>query len=145
MNCIDAKNNIITYRTTDNEWNIRQVDVYYEYQKQIIMTGAAQQIDIMFSFPIKLERIEYFYSDTSQKSFSVKVFNGDFASVYTHIADLDDDYYPSVLILCNKDNLKFTQTPIIFRTDITASVINKVMTIKLYVKRLDKIAVLRSD
>lgn len=144
MRCVD--DNIITYRTTDNEWSIQQIDVYYEYQKIVTLTGAAQQIDVMIPFPVKLERMEYYFSDGTLKTFNVLIFNGSVnESSYALLADFVNDGNQSILILCNDDNLKFTQPPIRIRTNITASQISVTVTIKLYIKRLDKIQTIRSD
>lgn len=144
MRCID--DSITTYRTTDNEWSIQQIDVYYEYQKIVTLTGAAQQIDLVVPFPVKLERIEYFFSDGTLKTFGVQIYNGSInESSYALLADFDNDGNQSILILCNEDNLKYTQAPVRIRTNITASVINKTVTVKLYIKRLDKIQLVRSD
>lgn len=140
------KCNVVNYRHIDNGWDIQQTDVYYEYQKKVVMTGAAQQIDLMIHFPVKLERIEYFFNDLTSRVFATQIFDGNVdENAYALIVDWNTTMDQSILVLCNQDNLKFTQPPIRIRTDITASTAGKTITIKIYVKKLDEIPIIWSD
>lgn len=130
----------LTYRNVDMNWSIQRVGTDYEFQQKYTLTGATQNIDIAIPYPIKINRVEYFSDDTTAKSFTTRIFNGDTDTVaYAQIANLLLDTNQSVLVLCEQDNLKYLQSPIVIRTAVSVSTLNKTLTIKICLERLDKI------
>lgn len=122
-----------TFRNTEDGWEVQQVDYDFEYQKQVTLTGAAQNIDLTLPFPVKCDRIDYYSDDTTAKSFTVRVFNGGVdTTAYTQVANIVLDTNQAITI--DFEEMKFLHMPIVLRTAVSASTNGKKITIKVYVK-----------
>jgi len=118
-------------------WTVQKTGAIYEYQRKFTLSGSAETLDLNVTFPFELNRIEYFSDDTTAKSFSERIFSGGVDDTsYDQIVSvtLNTDqplaYYPS-----GGEGI-YTQSPILIRTNVTASTINKTLTKKVVIKRL---------
>ncbi len=119
-------------------WTVEKIGKDYSYQTKVLLTGAAQNIDLAIPFGCVINRIEYFSDDTTAKSFSERVFSGvvDISS-YDELMSVTDDvnqpiaYYPTSL-----GEGRYTQRPIKIRTAISASTVGKYLTKKVEISRI---------
>jgi len=128
----------LTYRKVEGGWTVQQVGTDYEYQKKVILSGSAENIDITIPFPMRADRMEYFSDDTTAKSFSVRIYDGAVDSnAYVQVANVVLDTNQPIFVDFGNNGLKFLQTPIIIRTAVSASTAAKTLTIKIHIRKLD--------
>lgn len=125
-----------TYYSIVDEWSVVQVGNAYEYQKQVTLTGAAQNIDLTIPFAIQLNRVEFFSDDETAKSFSLRVFSGSVPPTsYAELVTLTADTNIPILVQIG-DVYKYLQSPIKIRVAVSASTAGKILTIKVACDKL---------
>jgi len=132
----------MTVRYTRDGWNIQRTHTpdgcVYEYQRQVTLTGAAQNIDLPIHYPASINRISYYINNANAKSFTTRIFNGgtdltsyDEVGAWVLNVDLSLTYTPL------GEEGRYTQTPIIIRTALTASTAGDLFTVKVVTRRLE--------
>lgn len=125
-----------TYYSVVDGWNVAQVGNAYEYQKQVTLTGAVQNIDLTIPFAIQLNRVEFFSDDTTAKSLSLRVFSGNITPAsYAELVTVTNDTNISILQQVGSE-YKYLQTPIKIRVAVSASTAGKILTVKVACDKL---------
>ena len=125
-----------TYNSVVDGWALTQVGPAYEYQKQVTLTGAAQNIDLTISFAVQLNRVEFFSDDETAKSFSLRVFSGNVTPTsYAELLTVTLDTNIPILQQVGNE-YKYLQTPIKIRVAVSASTANKILTVKVACDKL---------
>lgn len=132
-----SKPGISEYGIDDGGWTWEKVGNDYNWQQQFTLTGAAQNLDLIIPFNCTINRIEYFSDDTTAKSFTTRIFSGRVdTSSYAQLVNLTADTTQSNQWVPIGEEGKYIQAPIRFRTAVSASTLNKKLTVKITVRRL---------
>ena len=123
---------------TRDGWRIQITGQNYEYQRQVTLSGAAENIDLQIYFPVSINRISYSSDDATAKSFATRIFNGgidlttyDEVGAWAINTDISLTYTP-----LGEEGV-YSMHPIMVRTALTASTAGKLLTIKIVVRKLD--------
>lgn len=119
-------------------WRVLITGHTVEYQRQVTLSGAAENIDLAIPFPASINRISYSSNDATAKSFSVRIFNGgidptsyDEVGTWAGNTDLSLTYTP-----LGEEGV-YAQMPLIVQTAVSASTAGKLLTIKVVARRLE--------
>ncbi len=130
-----TKEGLTTFYEFKDEWTIAHIGNNYEFQKQVTLTGSAQDIDLNIPFALQLNRVSFFSDDDTAKSFSLRIYSGSVTLIsYEELITVATNTNMSIVLFV--DNTRYIQSPIRIRTAVSASTIGKILTIKVSVDKL---------
>lgn len=119
-------------------WRVQITKHNYEYQRQITLSGAAENIDLAIPFPASINRISYSSNDATAKSFSTRIFNGGVdQSTYDEVGSWALNTDLSLTYVPLGEEGVYSMMPLIIRTAVSASTAGKLLTIKVVARRLE--------
>ena len=129
-----SKMSVMSAKTSDG-WTLTQKGNLFEYQREITMTGAAQNIDCAVPFACMIRRWDTWTDDATAKSYTLDVYSGTVtATSYTRLDNVAVDTNQSNSFTSDKAD-SYLQAPLLLRTAVTVSTNGKKMTIKILVER----------
>lgn len=116
-------------------WRVAKKGNMFEYQREVTMTGAAQNIDLAVPFACVLRRWDTWADDATAKSYTLDVYSGAVTPTsYTRVDNVAADTNQSRSFTSDKAD-SYLQSPVVLRTAITASTNGKKITIKILLER----------
>lgn len=134
LSVLDSGSMSVGYSRHDG-WTVARKGNLFEYQREVTMTGAAQNIDLNVSFACVLRRWDTWTDDEIAKSYTLDVYSGAVTPLsYTRLDNVAAHTNQSRSFTSDKAD-SYLQSPVLLRTAITASTNGKKITIKILVER----------